>query len=338
MSQEINVPVGLHAGQSKPGSLLGQGGTIAAALAIVAAALFPSITDSAFHLHLGNLILLNAMMVLGFGLVASVGQLSLCHAALAGLGGYVSAVLAIRWGVPPLAGIFCGTASAAVLALLLGMVILRLRGVYFVLVTFLVGQGFTLVALNLESITEGANGIVGIPPISVLGKTLGSRGDFYYFALAAFVLVLFSVSMLMRSTLGRSFRSVAENIRLAEACGMDTRRLQLIAFTIGSAIAGAAGAMVTHYTRYISPDSFTFYESVIYITMFVIGGRNRIGGALLGAALLTPLPELLRNFAGYQQIIYGMVLTAVLIFLPGGFISLIDRLRGKGRTADGGRG
>lgn len=332
MNSQIDLPAGAGLSAPRNGSSFGSWALIAA---ILAAALLPRLTGSPFYLHLGNLILLNAMMVLGFGLVVSVGQLSLCHASLAGLGGYLSAVLATRWGVPPILGIFVGAGGAAVAAWLLGLVILRLRGVYFILVTFLVGQSFMLVALNLDQITQGANGMVGIPTISVFGKSLSSRGDFYYFALAMFLIVLSLVWALMRSTYGRSFKSVAENIRLAEACGMNTRRLQLIAFTVGSAIAGGTGAALTHYTRYISPDSFTFHESVVYITMFVIGGRNKISGALLGAALLTPLPELLRNFAGFQQIIYGVILVAMLIFVPGGLVSLASRFRGVRKFPEG---
>ncbi|MCC7286592.1 MAG: branched-chain amino acid ABC transporter permease [Burkholderiaceae bacterium] len=303
--------------------------------ALVCALALPSLGPSAFYLHLANLTLLNAIIVMGFALVASVGQLSLCHAALAGLGGYVSAVAALRFSVPPLMGILLAAAVSGLAAALLGTVILRLRGVYFILVTFLVGQGFTLIALNWDSVTHGANGMVGIPSISFLGKTFGSRADFYYVALVAFAIVLGGIYALMRSTFGRSFKSIAENILLAEACGMNTRSLQLLAFAVGSAIAGAGGAMLTHYSRYISPDSFTFQESVLYITMFVIGGRHRLAGAFLGAALLTPLPELLRNFAGYQQIIYGCVLILVLIFVPNGLTSLPSLLRGR-RAAQGG--
>lgn len=303
--------------------------------ALVCALALPSSGASGFYLHLANLALMNAIIVMGFALVASVGQLSLCHAALAGLGGYVSGVAALQFSVPAVAGILLAAAVSGLIAALLGAVILRLRGVYFVLVTFLVGQGFTLIALNWDSVTHGANGMVGIPSISLFGKTFGSRGDFYYFALAAFAVVLAGIYALMRSTFGRSFKSIAENILLAEACGMNTRRLQLLAFTVGSAIAGTGGAMLTHYSRYISPDSFTFQESVFYITMFVIGGRNRLAGALLGAALLTPLPELLRNFVGYQQIIYGVVLILVLIFVPNGLTSLPGVLR-RGRAAKGG--
>lgn len=310
-------------------------GTMLVAAALLCAIALPSLGVSAFYLHLANLTLLNAIIVMGFALVASVGQLSLCHAALAGLGGYVSAVAALQFSLPPLAGILLAAVVAGIVAALLGAVILRLRGVYFVLVTFLVGQGFTLIALNWDSVTHGANGMVGIPSISLFGKAFASRGDFYYFALAAFAIVLAGIYALMRSTYGRSFKSIAENILLAEACGMNTRRLQVLAFTVGSAIAGAGGAMVTHYSRYISPDSFTFQESVFYITMFVIGGRTRLAGAFLGAALVTPLPELLRNFVGYQQIIYGVVLILVLIFVPNGLTSLPGVLRRRRPTKGG---
>ena len=126
--------------------------------------------------------------------------------------------------------------------MLLGKILLRLRGVYFVLVTFLAGQVFTLVALNWESVTHGANGLVGIPAISLFGFPLSTRLRFYYFALAAFVMVLTFVWALMRSQYGRAFRSIAENIRLAESSGIDVSHYQVVAFALGSGIAGAAGA------------------------------------------------------------------------------------------------
>jgi len=333
MTRSSDTTIGARAGVRRaPGAM--SRSSILVVAALLFATVLPSLGLSPFYLHLVNLTLLNAIIVMGFALVASVGQLSLCHAALAGLGGYVSAVAALQFSIPPLVGILVAATVAGIVAALLGAVILRLRGVYFVLVTFLVGQGFTLIALNWDSVTQGANGMVGIPSVSLLGKTFASRGDFYYFALAAFAIVLAGIYALMRSTYGRAFKSIAENILLAEACGMNTRRLQLLAFTVGSAIAGAGGAMVTHYSRYISPDSFTFHESVVYITMFVIGGRTKLGGAFLGAALLTPLPELLRSVVGYQQIIYGVVLILVLIFLPNGLASLPGMLRRR-RLANG---
>ncbi len=294
-----------------------------AVLALLAAALaLPRLTSNQFYLHMANLALLNAIFTMSLGLIAAVGQLSLGHAAFAATGAYISALGALHFKVPPVLGILASGLGMAAVAAALGTVLLRLRGVYFVLVTFLAGQVCTLVALNWESVTRGANGLVGIPPISLLGYSLSSRAQFYYFALAAFAAVFLFLRALLRSQFGRAFRSIAENVELAESSGIDVSRYQVIAFAIGSGIAGAGGAVMAHYIRYVSPDTFTFHESVAYITMLVVGGRQTLIGWVLGAAFLTPLPELLRGFVSMQHIIYGAVLVAVLLFLPGGLSSL----------------
>jgi branched-chain amino acid transport system permease protein len=304
------------------------------ALAALAAALaVPHLTTNQFYLHMANLALLNAIFAMSLGLIAWVGQLSLGHAAFAALGAYISALGALRLGIPPILGILLAGAAAGTLAAALGKVILRLRGVYFVLVTFLVGQMCGLVALNWESVTRGANGLVGIPAISLLGYRLSTRYQFYYFALGAFLAVLVLLWALMRSQYGRAFRAIAENIQLAESSGIDTSRFQVIAFALGSGIAGSAGAAMAHYIRYISPDTFTFQDSVAYITMLVVGGRQTLAGAVVGAAFLTPLPEMLRGLAGVQHIIYGAILLAVLLFLPGGLSSIGSLLSRRRRRA-----
>lgn len=304
--------------------------------ALAAAIAVPQLTTNQFYLHVANLALLNAVFAMSLGLISSVGQLSLGHAAFAALGAYLSALGALQLKIPPIFGILLAGIAAGGLAAVLGKIILRLRGVYFVLVTFLVGQMCALVALNWESVTRGANGLVGIPPISILGYTLSSRAQFYYFALSAFLAVLVFIWALMRSQYGRAFRSIAENIQLAESSGIDTSRYQVIAFALGSGIAGSAGAATAHYIRYISPDTFTFHDSVAYITMLVVGGRQTLVGGVLGAAFLTPLPEILRGFAGVQHIIYGAILLAVLMFLPGGLASigaLVTRRRARLETS-----
>jgi branched-chain amino acid transport system permease protein len=296
---------------------------VVGAFALLAAALvLPQLTTNQFHLHLANLMLLNAIFAVSLGLIASVGQISLGHAAFVAAGAYVSALAAMNLKIPPIFGILIAGLVTGFAAVLLGKVLLRLRGVYFVLVTFLAGQVFTLVALNWESVTHGANGLVGIPAISLFGFPLQTRLRFYYFALAAFILVLTFVWALMRSQYGRAFRSIAENIRLAESSGIDVSHYQVVAFALGSGIAGAAGAAMVHYIRFLSPDSFTFNDSVAYITMLVVGGRTSLIGGVLGALFLTPLPEFLRGFVGAQHIIYGVILLAVLLFLPNGLVSL----------------
>lgn len=297
------------------------------AIAGVATAVAPALLPNLFYVHMVNLTLLGGIFALSLWIIYSVGQLSLSHAAFAGLGAYASALLSMRAGLPPLLAVFAAGALTAVLAAGLGTVILRLRGVYFVLVTFLFGQMFTLIALNWQSLTNGANGLISIPPITFLGLNFGSRPMFMYLVSGAFILTLLLTWALTRSSWGRAFNAIQQNIDLAESSGIDTARYQVYAFTIGSGIAGIGGALTAHYIRYISPDSFTFHDSVAFITMLVVGGRSIFWGAVIGAVFLTPLPEFLRDFEGLQLIIFGAVLIVILRFLPGGLISLPARLR-----------
>jgi branched-chain amino acid transport system permease protein len=294
----------------------------AIAVLLVAALFLPQLTPNQFYLHLANLVLLNAIFAISLGLIASVGQMSLMHSAFVAAGAYISALAALDLKIPPILGIVLAGFVTGLAAALIGKILLRLRGVYFVLVTFLAGQVFTLIALNWESVTHGANGLIGIPAISLMGFPLSTRLRFYYFALAAFILVVAFIWLLMRSQYGRAFRSIAENVRLAESSGIDVSRYQIIAFALGSGIAGAAGAAMIHYVRFLSPDSFTFNDSIAYITMLVVGGRQTMIGGILGALFLTPLPEALRGLVGAQHIVYGAILLGVLLFLPGGLVSI----------------
>lgn len=303
------------------------------AIILLLALVLPQFTTNQFYIHLANLTLLNAIFAISLGLIGAVGQISLGHAAFVAAGAYVSALAALNFKIPPIFGILLAGFVTGLAAVLLGKVILRLRGVFFVLVTFLAGQVFNLVMLNWESVTHGANGLVGIPAISIFGFSFGTRLRFYYFALAAFVIVVTFIWALMRSQYGRAFRSVAENIRLAESSGIDVSHYQVVAFALGSGIAGAAGAAMIHYVRYLSPDSFTFNDSVAYITMLVVGGRHAMIGGILGAVFMTPLPELLRGLVGLQQIVYGGILLGVLLFLPNGLVSL-GRFFRKGAGAE----
>ncbi len=306
----------------------GRSGKLAVALPLVAVlALMPLLIDSRFYLHVGNLACINVILVLSLSLIARIGQLSLCHAAFAGVGAYATAMLSTRAGVPPLLGILVGSLLAGLVAMAIGAVILRVRGVYFVLVTFLFGQIFTLALLDVDGMTGGANGIVGIPAIKLFGISFGAPSVFYYLVFGFALLTFVFLYALLRSQTGRAFAAIEENLQLAEASGIDTKRYQLLAFSLGSALAGLGGGLLAHYIHFISPETFTFWESVAYIVMLVVGGRASLVGAVIGVAFLTPLPELLRDAEAFQNIIYGAILILVLMFLPDGLVTLPARLR-----------
>jgi branched-chain amino acid transport system permease protein len=301
-------------------------------------AAFPLVTSSQYFLHVAILVLLNSVFAASLGIIMRTGQLSLCHAGFAGIGGYISALCALRLGIPPILGVVIGGIGAGLVALPLGWVILKLRGIYFVLVTFTFGEMLTLLAIDWQSMTEGANGLIGVPPIAIFGFSFDTRLSFFYLAGGFTLLVFLFTWRLLGAPMGRRFACLEENIQLAESTGIDTRVTQVVAFVVGSAIAGMGGAMMTHYIHYISPDSFTFWTSVTFITMLVVGGRWSLAGPFLGALIITPLPEFLRSAGGYQQVIYGAILILILQFLPEGVARVGERLRrlrarGNGKTA-----
>jgi branched-chain amino acid transport system permease protein len=299
--------------------------------AVALAVLLPWLAPNQFYIHLATLGCINLMLVLGLAIIARAGQLSMGHGGFALVGGYVSALLSMR-GWSPLLSLFIAGFVAAAIAAALGWIILRLRGVYFVLVAFAFSQIAVLLALDMSSITGGANGLVGVPPISIFGHALLAKPQFYPFALACALVTLGLTWVLYRSPLGTMMAATAENQRLTESSGIDTHRVQVIAFTIGSGIAGFAGALSTHYLRFISPDSYTFWESVSYLTMLVVGGRDGVLGPVVGVLVLTPLPELLRATEGLQHIIYGAMLVLCLMFVPNGLASLVQTWRSRQRV------
>jgi branched-chain amino acid transport system permease protein len=293
----------------------------------------PLFTSSPFYMHLAVLVCLNIIFVNGLSLLSRTGQLSFCHAAFMGMGAYASVMATTQWHAPFLLSVALGVAVAAAVAYLLGSVILRLQGVYFVLVTFCFGELFRLILLEGGSHTGGANGIANIPPASMLGFAFDTKTSFYVLAaVCAFASIVLLIA-LFRTPQGTALDSVGDNQELAEASGIGIQRTQMFAFVLGSAMAGFAGALLAHYLGFVSPESFNQHISVAAIVMLVIGGRASVLGPILGALIMTPLPELFRSAIETQNILYGITLILVLKFLPGGLVGIATKLRGKGGKA-----
>lgn len=294
---------------------------------VVVLACLPLLTQNAFYLHTGVMIFIQAIAVIGLLIIARVGQLSLCQGAFMGLGAYASALISMDLHLPVLVAMMIAVIFTGIIAAVLGTLILRARGVYFVLITFAFGQVVNLLFLDLQSITAGAVGITRIPSPGLFGFSFDSPGRYYQLSLFFLLLCILFATRLLRSPIGRAFDSISVNLRLANASGIDGQRYQSQAFIVGSMLAGLSGALMGHYIKFIAPGTFEFSLSVTLIVMLVIGGRLTVIGAILGAAFLTPLPELLRGAPQLQNVIYGLVLIIALRFLPDGIISLPDRLK-----------
>ena len=305
------------------------------AIALAALIVAPVISGQAFYLHLAVLVAINVIAVSGLSLLTRAGQVSLCHGAFIGLGAYASVLLSMRLGFPFLLAALSAMVFAAVIAFLLGAVILRLRGVYFVLVTFAFGELVRLVFLEWEDLTGGANGIANVPPASVPGVTLDTKLSFYVLAAVLALGCIGFIWALFRTPAGHTVDAVGENGALAEASGLSVHRTQLFAFTVGSALAGLAGSLNAHYVGYVSPESFNFSLSVTVIIMMVVGGRYYVIGPLIGALVMTPLPEFFRGAVQSQNIFYGVALILMLRFMPQGLAGLGLWRRLAVRSKDG---
>ncbi|MCO5121526.1 MAG: branched-chain amino acid ABC transporter permease [Burkholderiaceae bacterium] len=296
-------------------------------LLMLVVAATPFFLSSPFYIHLAILTCLNVVIVTGLSLIARTGQLSFGHGAFVGLGAYGSVIAGMQLGMPFWVAAVAGTVIACLCALALGWVILRLRGVYFVLVTFAFAELVRLVMLDWPGLTGGANGITGIPAAELFGFAFDTRHRFYGLALFCAVAALAFSLRLSRIPTGHGFDAVEQNASLAEASGLNVHRIQVRAFVIGCGIAGFAGALLAHYVGFVSPESFNLSLSISALVMLVIGGRYSVWGPLIGALILTPLPELFRAAVNTQHIFYGAALILILRFLPAGLASLPARLR-----------
>lgn len=293
--------------------------------AVVLAA--PLFSENPFYIHLAILICINLVVVNGLSMLSRAGQLSFCHAAFMGLGAYTSALCTMQLGLPFLLSAALGTVFSAFCAYLLGLVIVRLRGVYFVLITFAFGELFRLMLLEGSALTGGANGIAAIPAINIFGVVFDDKRSFYLLALAVGILSIVFMVHFFKTPKGHSLDAVGENQELAEATGISVQGSQLFAFTVGSAMASLGGALYASYVGFISPESFGLQTSILLVVMLVVGGRYSVYGPLVGVFVMTLLPEFFRSAVQMQNIFYGVTLILVLRFLPQGLAGVSSLLK-----------
>ena len=293
-------------------------------------AVFPFIVGSSLGnswLRIVDFALLYIMLALGLNIVVGfAGLLDMGYIAFYAVGAYLYALLASPhfglhlpvWLIIPAGAVLAGAAGA-----LLGAPTLRLRGDYLAIVTLGFGEIVRIFMNNLNApvnITNGPQGISGIDPIHVgaislakpldiLGFTLPSLHAYYFLFLALALLIVFVTIRLEDSRIGRAWVAIREDEIAAKSCGINTRNIKLLAFTMGASFGGVAGGLFAGFQGFVSPESFNLMESVMVLCMVVLGGMGHIPGVILGGVLLTVLPEFFRHSAGpIQQMIFGKVL------------------------------
>jgi len=274
-------------------------------------------TYSTLTLSLGT----NVLLALSIYLTLSCGLLSVANAAFMALGAYSAAVLTLRAEVPLWIGVCAGAILAGVTALLIGRPTLRLSGVYLAMATLAFGEVVRIVILNAEQLTGGALGLNGIP-----------QSTAWYDVALAVGLTLYVFLRLAHSHVGRTMAAIAQDETATELMGIDIRAYKLFAFVVGAGVAALAGALNAHFTFFISPNEYGFDRGVEILAMGVLGGTGSPWGAVIGAVLITLLPELLRGLGDYRPLLNGIVLIVVILYSPKGVWDLFAASRRRTKT------
>jgi ABC-type branched-subunit amino acid transport system permease subunit/ABC-type branched-subunit amino acid transport system ATPase component len=306
------------------------------ALAALALLTLPLWLASPYHLHVVIMAAIFTILALSLNLLLGyTGQLSLGHAAFFGIGAYTSALLALRLDWPFWLGLPAAALVAGLAGWAIGRLALKLRGAYFVLVTISFAGVISLVSVNWMELTNGPLGLPGVPAPELPGLSFRTKSAYYYLVLLGAAGAYLVCHRLVRSRLGRAFLALRENEALAESVGVDPTRTLVLAAVVSAAMAGVAGSLYAHYTRFVSPEVFLFSYTVTMVIMVVAGGKGTLAGPVVGAVLFTVLPEALREAMAWQwqMLAYGALLVLLVFFLPRGIVPALSRRRAASRPA-----
>ncbi len=283
----------------------------------------------------------NCLACIGLSLLLGyAGQISIGHAAFVGVGAYASGYLTVEMGWSPWMAMGAGVVLVVLIALLIGVPALRLKGHYLAMATFGFGTILYIVAVAAVDFTGGPAGLSDIPAISLFGLVLDTDKRFFYFSWAIVGIGLYFGLNLIHSRVGRGLRAIHGSEDAAESVGVDTPFYKIQIFVLSAVYSSIAGSLYAYYVNYIDPGPFSMMHSVLLLTMVAVGGMHKVWGAVIGAILLSLLPEFLsfltESFQAvgleynedYNTLIHGSILLLIMLFLPEGLIDGLGRLAG----------
>ena len=289
-------------------------------LVLMALAL-PLVISDPYMLQILTNAWLMALLALSLTLVTgTAGQTSLGHAGFLAIGAYASAILTQRFSLPFEVSLILSALITAILGTLLVLPAFRLRAHYVAIATLGLGEIVNQIILNWGSLTNGPLGIANIAPPSFLGMQAITPRAVYWYALALLLLGALFQWRLVRSHLGRTWRAIREDDVAAQAFGINLNRYKAAAFAASAFVAGASGAFTGHMYSYINHETFTSSTGILALTMVILGGMGNMLGAVVGAVVLTALPEVFRGLAEYRYLLYGIVLVLLIRFRPQGLL------------------
>ena len=281
-------------------------------------ALFPIAVPNPYYIHLAETILIYAILLFGLDIVVGyTGEVSLGHAGLFGIGSYTAGIFFFKLGVPyVLLVVVASTAVTAVFGALLALPALRVTGPYLAMVTLAFGTIIQILINEMTFLTEGPLGIK-VPKPSLFGHKL-SELEYFYFVAILMVLALVAVNRILRSHLGRAFQALRDSPVACDCMGVSVYRYKVYAFVISAALAGLAGSLYTYSEEYISPNTYNFELTILFLLAIIMGGRKTRSGPLLGALIVVTLPSLLSDISLFRGIatgaaVIGIVMAAVLL-------------------------
>jgi branched-chain amino acid transport system permease protein len=274
-----------------------------------------------YHLHVMIVSLFYVMMASSWNLLAGyTGQVSFAHAAFAGIGAYTSGILAVKFGVNPWLGVMAGAALAALFGLAVGVLCLRMGGIYLSLTTLGFSEILRIIITNEYEITRGTMGLQVPGLVAEYSKTA-----YFYIMLGGAVVTLIVLYKLIYSNLGLNFRAVQNDERAAASLGVDVVRMRVLAFTVSSGLAGMAGALFGHYLLLITPEIPSLSQQFLILSMTVIGGMGSFLGPIVGAFSLEIFAEYIRAYGEYHVLVFGLVALVVARFAPKGVVGFAEQ-------------
>lgn len=293
-------------------------GVLAAGLAM-----FPLLSPNAFAYDLAIRTIINAVVVIGLNLLFGyTGQISLGHAGFLGLGTYASAVLTTHFSWPPLVALVVGAIGTGLLAFVIARPILSLRGHHLAMATLGMGIIIAIVLNNEMQYTGGSDGI-SVPALAVGHWIL--RGDSNWYALVSLLLLIavWGATNLVHSPAGRALQAIHGSEVAAKVAGINVTSAKVKVFVLSAVIASVMGSIEGHYLEFATPDSAGFVRSITLMAMVIVGGMASVAGSLIGAAMLTVLPQALSAFEGGETVVFGVMLIMTMIFMPNGLVPTI---------------
>lgn len=293
----------------------------------------PLFVKGTYYLHILVMVGIGVMLASSLRLIFNTGLLSLGHGGMMAIGAYTSALLVMKLGFSTWVALWLGAVAAAVMAVLVGFPFIRLKGMYFSLVTVFFSQIISSIISEWKAVTGGTFGLIHIPtpdPIVIPGLLnidFSSKAHFYYLILFLMLFTLFILYVIEHSRINMTWLGIRQSDSLSEAVGVNTAGYKVLAFTIGSFFAGLAGAFFSHFITVVTPSAFGFVYSVYVVVYMIVGGTGAFIGPIIGAVLLVLLPEFSRVLKEYQPFLFTGVLMVIIFFLRDGLISLPQQLK-----------